>query len=73
LLIVIPGYIWYSVGDSLRLDENGINVDNRKIIGAFLNENMLQKQYVDLAGRTIEMQELRCKSNEEVALLNKLA
>jgi len=34
---------------------------------------MLQKQYVDLAGRTIEMQELRCKSNEEVALLKKLA
>lgn len=41
LLVVIPGYIWYSVGDSLRLDENGIHTDNRKIIGAFMNENML--------------------------------
>ena len=69
LLVVIPGYIWYSVGDSLRLDEFGINVDNRKIFGAFMNENMLLRAWVDLLGRSMEMQSLRATTNEEVALV----
>jgi hypothetical protein len=58
LLVVIPGYIYYTFGGKLRLDEFGVHTDNRKIIGTHLNENFLIKQMPALIGRTIEMQSL---------------
>lgn len=43
LLIVIPGYVYFNYGGTVNLDDNGIHIQNRKVFGHHLNENILAK------------------------------
>ena len=51
LLVLIPGYVYVNYFDTIRLDEQGIHTDNRKVFGTHLNENLLMKQLPSLIAR----------------------
>lgn len=73
LLIVIPGYVYYNYGGTVNLDDNGIHIHNRRVFGHHLNENILAKQLPSLVSRTMELQELRCETQEEIDMVKKIA
>ena len=55
LLVVIPGYGYINYGGTIYLDDNGIHINNRKIFGHHLNENILAKQLPSLVSRCVEL------------------
>lgn len=43
LLIVIPGFLYMNFGDTTTKDEMGVLLENKRLYGAKLNENLLVK------------------------------
>jgi len=43
LLVLIPGFVYVNFGDTTIKDEGGVLLENKKIYGAKLNENMILK------------------------------
>ena len=43
LIIVIPGFLYVTFGDTSTRDENGVLIENKKGYGSRLNENLLCK------------------------------
>ena len=41
LLIVIPGFLYMNFGDTTTKDEMGVLLENKRLYGAKLNENLL--------------------------------
>ncbi len=43
LLVVIPGFLYINFGDTTTKDEMGVLIENKRIYGAKLNENLIPK------------------------------
>lgn len=54
LLVIIPGLVYINFLDTTSLDDGGILLDNKKIFGADLTENIQKKQIPLLLNKSIE-------------------
>jgi hypothetical protein len=72
LLVIIPGLVYINFVDSTKKDEGGVLLDNKRVFGPEVNENMINKNFPLLISKSIELQALRSKSNKEVELLRSL-
>lgn len=71
LLIIIPGFFYMSL-DSSNKSEGGISLDNKKIYGMLINENMLMKNMPQMLSRSIELATITSKSAKETQMLKKI-
>lgn len=65
LLVIIPGFLYFSFTDTLYKDERGILLDNKKTYSVCLNENTIFKKLPQILGRTIEFQKLTLPHTKE--------
>ena len=72
LLIVIPGFLYLNFGDTTTKDEMGVLIENKRLYGAKLNENLIPKNVPLIMAQSHEFQSIGAKSTEELALLKKL-
>ena len=72
LLVVIPGFLYIHFGDTTTKDEHGVLIENKRIYGAKLNDNLIPKNIPLILAQSHELQGIGAKSNDEVALLKKL-
>jgi hypothetical protein len=54
LLIVIPGFVYINFADSTKKDESGVLLENKRIYGAEVNENMILKNVPLVISKSIE-------------------
>jgi len=54
LLVVIPGFVYINFSDSAKKDEGGVLLENKRIFGAEINENMIYKNIPLILSRAIE-------------------
>ena len=72
LLVVIPGLLYISFGDTTIKDEGGVLLENKKLYGAKLNEQLIPKNMPQIMAQAIEFQQMGVKSAEETKLLKEL-
>lgn len=72
LLVIIPGTVYFNFADSTQKDECGVLLENKMLYGAELNENYLFKTTPTSVYRSIEMQQIRSRSKEDVEALKRL-
>jgi translocation protein SEC63 len=72
LLVVIPGFLYLNFGDTSIKDEQGVLLENKRIYGSKLNENLLVKNIPAILAQSIEFQSIGARSKEEIALIKKL-
>lgn len=72
LLVIIPGLVYINFADSTKRDEGGVLLENKRVYGPEVNENMINKNFPTLISKAIELQGLRSKSAKENDLLRKL-
>lgn len=66
---------WSRLHKFCRLDKErwgGVLLDNKRVFGPEVNENMINKNFPLLISKSIELQALRSKSNKEIELLRSL-
>lgn len=71
LLVVIPGFFYMSL-DSSNKEEGGISLDNKKVYGTLINENMLMKNMPQMLAKSLELANIPSKSTKETQLLKKI-
>ena len=54
MLIVIPGFVYINFADSTKKDDSGVLLDNKRIYGAEVNENMILKNVPLVISKSIE-------------------
>lgn len=54
LLVVIPGFLYLNFGDTSIKDEQGVLLENKRIYGSKLNENLLVKSVPSILAQSIE-------------------
>lgn len=59
LLVVIPGIVYINFADSTKKDDGGVLLENKRIFGADINENMIYKNIPWFLARSIELQGLQ--------------
>ena len=72
LLVIIPGFLYLNFGDSAKRDEGGVLLENKRIYGALLNENLIYKNMPQILARSLEFEKMAAKSKQEISLLTKL-
>lgn len=72
LLVVIPGLVYINFVDSTIKDEGGILLENKRVYGAEVNENMILKNVPLVISKSIEFQALKAASQHELDLLRRL-
>ena len=72
LLVLIPGFLYTHFGDTSTKDESGVLLENKRMYGARLNENMIVKNVPLILAQSKEFQAIGAKGNDEVSLLKKL-
>lgn len=72
LLVVIPGSLYVNFGDTTTKDEFGVLIENKRMYGAKLNENMIPKNVPMILAQCIEFQAIGAKNKDEMTLLKKL-
>ncbi len=72
LLVIIPGLVYINFSDSTKKDEGGVLLENKRIFGPEVNENMINKNLPLLLSKAIELQSLKSTTKQEVDLLRKL-
>lgn len=72
LLVIIPGFLYINFGDTTTKDENGVLIENKRIYGAKLNENLLPKNVPLVLASCYEFQAIGAKNKDEIALIKKL-
>jgi len=43
LLVIVPGFVYFNFGDTTTKDDGGVLLENKRIYGALLNENLIYK------------------------------
>jgi preprotein translocase subunit Sec63 len=56
LLVIIPGLVYINFADSTKKDEGGVLLENKRIFGPEVNENMISKNFPLLMSKAIELQ-----------------
>ena len=72
LLVIIPGFLYINFGDTSKKDESGVLMENKRVYGAKLNENLLVKNVPMVLASSHEFQGIGAKGQEEITLLKKL-
>lgn len=72
LLVIIPGFLYINFADSTHKNEGGVLLENKRIFGALLNENLIYKNMPQVLARSLEFERMAAKSKVEVDLLRKL-
>ena len=72
LLVLIPGFVYVNFGDTTIKDEGGILLENRKLYGSKMNENLIPKNMPQIMAMALEFQKLGAKDKNEMELLKKL-
>ena len=70
--MLIPGFVYVNFGDTTIKDEGGILLENRKLYGSKINENLIPKNMPQIMAMAIEFQKLGAKDKEELEQLKKL-
>lgn len=68
---MIPGFFYISL-DSSNKEEGGISLDNKKVYGTLINENMLMKNMPQMLAKSIELANIPSKSAKETQMLKKI-
>lgn len=55
LLVIIPGLVYINFADSTKKDEGGVLLDNKRVYGPEVNENMINKNFPLLISKSIEL------------------
>lgn len=55
LLVIIPGMVYINFSDSTKKDEGGVLLENKRIFGPEVNENMINKNFPLLLSKAIEL------------------
>lgn len=55
LLVIIPGLVYINFADGTKKDEGGVLLENKRVFGPEVNENMLNKNYPLLIAKAIEL------------------
>lgn len=72
LLVLIPGFVYVNFGDTTIKDEGGVLLENKRLYGSKLNENLLPKNMPQIMAMAVEFQTMGAKNQEEMAQLKKL-
>ena len=73
LLVVIPGFVYINFGDTTTKDEMGVLLENKRIYGSKLNENLIPKNLPLILASSHEFQAIGTKGGAaELELLKKL-
>jgi translocation protein SEC63 len=72
LLVVIPGTVYINFADGTKKDEGGILLENKRIFGPQINENLIYKQLPLLMSQAIEFQQLKSSGAAEKKLLARI-
>lgn len=72
LLVAIPGTVYINFADSTKKDEGGVLLENKRVFGPEINENIIYKNLPLLISRALEFQQLRSTSKREGELLRRL-
>ena len=59
--MVIPGFLYINFGDTTIKDEQGVLLDNKRIYGAKLNEQLIPKNMPQILSLAIEFQSMGAK------------
>jgi hypothetical protein len=51
---VIPGLVYFNFADSTHKDEGGVLLENKRLFGAEINENMIAKNIPLILSKSIE-------------------
>jgi len=62
LLVVIPGFLYINFADSSNKNDGGVLLENKRIFGQLLNENLIYKNMPQMLARSIEFERMRAKS-----------
>jgi len=62
LLVIIPGLVYINFADSTKKDEGGVLLENKRVFGPEINENMVNKNFPTLIAKALELQGIRSKS-----------
>lgn len=66
LLVVIPGFVYLNFGDSTKKDDNGVLLDNKRWFGSELNDSYIFKNVPHTLFRSIEYQQVKAKSQDDL-------
>lgn len=72
LLVLIPGFLYTHFGDTSTKDESGVLLENKRMYGARINENLIVKNVPLILAQSKEFQSIGAKGKDEIALLKKL-
>ena len=72
LLVLIPGFVYVNFSDTTKKDEGGVLLENKRLYGSKLNENLLPKNMPQIMAMAIEYQAMGAANKEEMDALKKL-
>ena len=72
LLVLIPGFVYVNFSDTTKKDEGGVLLENKRLYGSKLNENLLPKNMPQIMAMAIEYQAMGAKDKAEMDALKKL-
>ena len=61
LLVLIPGFVYVNFGDTTIKDEGGVLLENKRLYGSKLNENLLPKNMPQILAMALEYQKMGAK------------
>lgn len=70
--MLIPGFVYVNFGDTTIKDEGGVLLENKRLYGQKLNENLLPKNMPQMMAMAIEFQKIGTRDKVELELLKKL-
>ena len=54
LLVLIPGFVYVNFSDTTKKDEGGVLLENKRLYGSKLNENLIAKNMPQIMSMAIE-------------------
>lgn len=71
LLVIIPGFFYFNL-DSSNKDIGDVDVENRRMFAALINENMIYKNVPTILACSLEYQRMTVKNKDEESRLNSI-
>ena len=54
LLVLIPGFVYVNFSDTTKKDEGGVLLENKRLYGSKLNENLIAKNMPQILSLAVE-------------------
>lgn len=71
VIIIIPGYFYNQIVAG-EADVGGVDIDNRKIFSALINENMIGKHIPSILSYSTEFSRMKVRNAKEFELLKRI-